>query len=285
MSKIYDCFNFFNELDILELRFNILYDYVDYFVIIESSVTHTGNPKEFIFEQNKERFSKFLNKIILFKVHDTHNNFINLPDTSDEIVKKIYNFIEIQQNRFNRNSQPDYGRDFFQKESVIRPLVNCDDNDIILISDVDEIPNPLILKNLSELDLQNYRYSLNQTMYFYYLNVFKESTWYGTKISTYKNIKNISLNELRGDQSLSKKISNGGWHFSFMGGEEMVKKKMLSYSAKDMVNEYVLSTISRNMENNVDPFMRGILTLVEIDDTYPEYLLKNLNKYKHLIKL
>ena len=123
----------------------------------------------------------------MFKVHDTPNNFINLPDTSDEIVKKIYNFIEIQQNRFNRNSQPDYGRDFFQKESVIRPLVNCDDNDIILISDADEIPNPLILKNLSELDLQNYRYSLNQTMYFYYLNVFKESTWYGTKISTYKN--------------------------------------------------------------------------------------------------
>jgi beta-1,4-mannosyl-glycoprotein beta-1,4-N-acetylglucosaminyltransferase len=122
-------------------------------------------------------------------------------------------------------------------------------------------------------------------MYYYYLNVFKESTWFGTKISKYKNLKNISLNELRGDESLSVKLNNGGWHFSFMGGEEMVKKKILSYSAKDMANEYVLSTISRNMENNVDPFMRGILTLVEIDDTYPEYLIKNLNKYKHLIKL
>jgi beta-1,4-mannosyl-glycoprotein beta-1,4-N-acetylglucosaminyltransferase len=285
MGKIYDCFNFFNELDILEMRLNILYEYVDYFVIVESSVTHTGVPKEYFFEKNKERFSKFLDKIIYFKVEDTPKDFINLPVTHDNTVKLIYDFILNQTNRFNRDNQPDYGRDFFQKECVRRALINCNDDDIILISDADEIPNPEILIGLDKLDLSKNIYSLNQMMYYYYLNVFKESTWYGTKISKYKNIKNLSFNEIRGDESLSVKIPNGGWHFSFMGGEEMVKNKMLSYSAKDMTNDYVLSNISKNIENNIDPFFRGKLTTVEIDSTYPKYLLNNLKKYSKFIKL
>jgi beta-1,4-mannosyl-glycoprotein beta-1,4-N-acetylglucosaminyltransferase len=285
MGKIYDCFNFFNELDILEMRLNILYEYVDYFVIVESSVTHTGVPKEYFFEKNKERFFQFLDKIIYFKVEDTPHDFKNLPPTYDNTVELIYEFILKQTNRFNRDTQPDYGRDFFQKECVRRPLINCDDDDIILISDADEIPNPEILSKLSELDLDNNIYSLNQTMYYYFLNVFKESTWYGTKLSKYKNIKNLSFNEIRGDESLSSKTPNGGWHFSFMGGEEMVKNKMLSYSAKDMTNNYVLSNISENIKNNIDPFFRGKLITVEIDSTYPKYLRDNLKKYSKFIKL
>jgi beta-1,4-mannosyl-glycoprotein beta-1,4-N-acetylglucosaminyltransferase len=284
MGKIYDCFNFFNELDILEIRLNTLYEYVDYFVIVESSVTHSGVEKPFYFEENKERFSKFLDKIISYKVYDTPTDFVNLLDSENNTLIEINNFIKKQTNRFNRVTQTDYGRDFFQKECVRRPLINCNDEDIILISDADEIPNPETLLKLKELDLENNIYSLNQMMYFYYLNVFKESTWYGTKVSKYKNIKNLSFNEIRGDESLSIKIPNGGWHFSFMGGEEMVKIKMLSYSARDMVNEYILSTISLNMENNIDPFLRGGLTKVEIDSTYPKYVLDNLEKYKLFIK-
>ena len=284
MAKTYDCFNFFNELDILEMRLNILYDYVDYFVIVESSVTHTGLEKEYFFENNKERFSKFMDKIIHFKVTDTPNNFINLAETSDDTVKLIYEFIATQKIRFKRDSQPDYGRDFYQKECVRRPLIGCDDDDIILISDADEIPNPETILKLGELDLNNNSYSLNQITYYYYLNMFKESTWYGTKVSKYKNIKNLSLNEVRGDESLTIKIPNGGWHFSFMGGEKMVKTKMLSYSARDMANDYILSTISQNIENNVDPFLRGGLTKVEIDSTYPKYVLDNLDKYSQFIK-
>ena len=266
------------------MRLNILYDYVDYFVIVESSVTHTGLEKEYFFENNKERFSKFMDKIIHFKVTDTPNNFINLAETSDDTVKLIYEFIATQKIRFKRDSQPDYGRDFYQKECVRRPLIGCDDDDIILISDADEIPNPETILKLGELDLNNNSYSLNQITYYYYLNMFKESTWYGTKVSKYKNIKNLSLNEVRGDESLTIKIPNGGWHFSFMGGEKMVKTKMLSYSARDMANDYILSTISQNIENNVDPFLRGGLTKVEIDSTYPKYVLDNLDKYSQFIK-
>lgn len=284
MGKIYDCFNFFNELDILELRLNILYEYVDHFVIVESSVTHTGEQKPFYFEDNKERFSKFLDKIIHYKVYDTPNNFLNLSPSEDNTISMINHFIETQTNRFNRSYQLDYGRDFFQKECVRRPLVSCDDEDIIMISDADEIPNPEILKNLNDLDLENNRYSLNQNMYCYYLNVFKEPTWYGTKLSKYKNVKTLSFNEVRGDEKLTIKLPKGGWHFSFMGGEEMVRKKMLSYSAKDLASISVLNSITENIKNDIDPFFRGKLNRVDIDDTYPLYLLENIDKYENFIK-
>lgn len=285
MRKIYDCFNFFNELDILDIRLNILYDYVDYFVIVESSVKHNGEQKTFYFEENKERYSKFLDKILYYKVYDTPTNFQNLNQNDDETVKLIYDYINNQNNRFNRISQPDYGRDFYQKECVRRPLVNCQDDDIILISDADEIPNPELLKNINNLDLENNVYSLNQFTYYYYINCLKQKDWYGTKMGLYKNVKKYSFNEIRGDQNLTTTLDNGGWHFSFMGGEEMVKNKLLSYSARDMVNKYVIDSVESNINNGIDPFFRSRLEMVEIDNTYPTYILDNIDLYKHLIKL
>jgi beta-1,4-mannosyl-glycoprotein beta-1,4-N-acetylglucosaminyltransferase len=284
MGKIYDCFNFFNELDILEIRLNVLYEYVDYFVIVESSVTHSGEQKPFYFEENKERYSKFLDKIIHYKVYDTPSNFANLDYTEDTCVNEIFDFVSKQTNRFNRITQPDYGRDFFQKECVRRPLISCSDDDIIIISDADEIPNPVILENIHNLSIDDKIYSLNQTTYYYYVNLLKQTDWYGSKISKYKNIKNLSFNEVRGDESLSIKIDNGGWHFSFQGGNEMVKTKLLSYSARDLVNNNVLSNLTKNIENNIDPFFRGRLTHVKIDESYPKYLVENLEKYEHMVK-
>ena len=281
--KIYDCFNFFNELDILELRLNILYDTVDFFIIVESNLTHSGQNKPFYFEQNKDRFSKFLDKIISYKIYDNPSDFVNLPNTEDIELQKIYGFMKTTK-RFNPYFQGDYGRDYFQKESVRRPLVNCEENDIIIISDADEIPDPKLLKQLDKLDLNNTIYSLNQTMYYFYLNVLKENEWCGSKMGLYKNMKKYSFNEIRGDSSLSSIIHKAGWHFSFMGGEEMVKNKMLSYSARDMVDHNVLSKIKLNMENNMDPYFRHALSKVEIDDSYPQYILDNLEKYKDMIK-
>lgn len=284
MVKIYDCFNFFNELDILEIRLNVLYEYVDYFVIVESSITHSGEHKPFYFEENKERYSKFLDKIIHYKVYDTPNDFTNFNYSEDICLNKIFDFASKQTNRFNRATQPDYGRDFFQKECVRRPLTSCSDDDIIIISDADEIPNPKILEHIKLSIDDDDIYSLNQTTYYYYINLLKQTDWYGSKISKYKNIKNISFNEIRGDESLSKKINNGGWHFSFQGGSEMVKTKLLSYSARDLVNPYILSNLNKNINDNIDPFFRGNLTHVEIDNSYPKYLLENIEKYKHMIK-
>ena len=236
MSKIYDCFNFFNELDILELRLNTLYDHVDFFVIVESDVTHSGEPKKFFYEEH------------------------------------------------NRATQLDYGRDFFQKESVRRALAYCKDDDIIMFSDADEIPNPEFLKTIKNLSLDDTLYSLNQPMYCYFLNMLKQSDWYGTKVGLYKNIKDLSLNELRGDESLTVKLPDGGWHFSFIGDAEMVRKKITSYSARDLVNQHVYDSVEDNIKNGIDVFFRGKLTQVPIDSSYPTHILNNLDKYKHMIK-
>lgn len=281
--KIYDCFNFFNELDILEIRLNILYDHVDHFVIVESDLTHSGNNKNFFLEENMERFSKFKDKIISFKITDNPEDFNNLKPTKDVELLKIYHYIN-NTSRFNRSTQPDYGRDFFQKESVRRALVNCDDDDIIIFSDVDEIPNPEIFETLNDLNLDENIYSLQQRMFYYFINVQKNCDWYGSRIGKYKNMKNQPFNEIRGNPALSVKIENCGWHFSFMGGRKMVESKLLAYCHNDMVYDKVLTELDNNMKNNIDPFFRDTLQEVEIDSTYPKYLLDNLNKYENLIK-
>jgi beta-1,4-mannosyl-glycoprotein beta-1,4-N-acetylglucosaminyltransferase len=283
--KIYDCFNFFNELDILELRLNILYDHVDYFVIVEADETHSGEAKPFYLEENMERFKKFSDKIISHHILDTPSNFNKLSSPGSDIeLHRIHNFINNQTNRFNRANQPDYGRDFFQKESVRRALIDCNDDDLILISDADEIPNPAIFKTINGLDLDNSLYSLRQPMYCYYLNMLMDSSWCGSKMGKYKNIKDLSFNEIRGDSSLTNILEQGGWHFSFMGGEEMVRKKITSYSARDMVNPNVLDSISKNIQEDRDVFFRCGLNRVSIGKDHPQYLVENINKYSRMIK-
>jgi beta-1,4-mannosyl-glycoprotein beta-1,4-N-acetylglucosaminyltransferase len=225
--KIYDAFNFFNELDLLELRLNILDPYVDYFVIVEASVTHSGQPKRFYFEENRNRYERFQAKIINYKIYDTPVDFVNLPSTTDKALQQVYEFIRTQTKRFDRATQLDFGRDFFQKESVRRALIHCNDDDLIIFSDADEIPNPNVLRTIHELDL-GHIYSLRQNTYYYYLNVLKQNDWYGSKLLTYEKVKKLSLNEVRGDGALSLKVDDGGWHFSFLGGREHVLQKLLA---------------------------------------------------------
>jgi|TARA_R110002110_G_scaffold298424_1_gene512808 beta-1,4-mannosyl-glycoprotein beta-1,4-N-acetylglucosaminyltransferase len=288
MRKIYDCFCFFNELDLLELRLNILDDYVDYFVISEASVTHTGQPKPYYYEENKERFKKWEHKIIHLKIEDTPNDFLNLPlipsdDSFDaQCVADIHNFAITQTNRFNRTTEIHYGRDFYQKECIRRGLENCNDEDIIISSDCDEIPNPEVLKRIDSILDTGTFFSFSQDTYYYYMNLLKEREWKGSRIGRYKDLKDYSYNELRANSNTV--IPNGGWHFSFMGGAEKVKTKITSYSAQEMNNPNVINSIESNIEKGIDPFFRGNLTKVEIDDSYPEYLLKNIDLYKNMIK-
>jgi beta-1,4-mannosyl-glycoprotein beta-1,4-N-acetylglucosaminyltransferase len=102
-------------------------------------------------------------------------------------------------------------------------------------------------------------------------------------------LKNTSIDQIREntereEQLTGSIITNGGWHFSFMGGEEMVRTKITSYSARDLANEQVLSNIKNNIENDQDVFFRGKLTKVELDNTFPQYVLNNLSKYSKMIK-
>ena len=277
--KIYDGFLFFNELDLLEIRLNVLNDVVDQFILVEANVTHQGNPKPFIFEKNKDRFAPFLHKIIHIKIEDTPSNFSNPPENiTSEIDKNIWKYIN-ETSAFDKYTQPHFGRIFYQRECIIKGVIGANDEDIIISSDVDEIPNPEILSRLDEFYEIDDLYTFVQFKYCYYLNYLFEShidntrgnmlpnqIWHGSRMGSWKILKNYSLNSLRNNNQ--NEIWDGGWHFSYMGGENIVKEKVLASDGSGYSNAVTQDKITK----------------VNIDDTYPEYIINNLEKYKHLIK-
>src|SRR6266540_5373589 len=123
--KVFDCFLFFNELDLLKLRLNVLDDCVDYFIIAESAITFQGEEKEFIFEKHRSQFAKFDHKIIYFKVTNCTIDFVNLPYVNepqvldDQILNAIYRFID-DCPHFNKESEFWWGNDFYQRECIWR---------------------------------------------------------------------------------------------------------------------------------------------------------------------
>ena len=309
--KIYDCVLFLNEFDMLDMRMHILDPIVDYFVIVEATRNMKGEIRELLFEKNKERYSKFQHKIIYKVVNPpSYDQFVKLPfiqnpkGFDDMCVNDIYKFM-INSKLFCRYTQPNYGILYFTRECIKRCLEGCSDSDIILLSDCDEIPNPEILRRLDEFYVDDEFYSFTQTCYCYYLNVLrkshisnvlhnyfgaepftgiKTSNWKGTKMASYKLVKNYSLNEMR--MQPSNDIQNGGWHFSFMGGRDQIEQKLLAGCIDRSYSE--IPNLIANIENalkNLSDVADGEnhLSKVEIDESYPEYIYNNLDKYKHLI--
>lgn len=289
MKKIYDAFLFFNELELLELRMNILNDVVDHFVIVESTKTFSSKDKQLFFGENKHLFDKFKDKIIHIIINDTPSNFskINYIDSpkseEDLLTNKILKYVDESPGWEHSNPlHTQWGVETFQRESIIRGLTKCDDDDIIVISDVDEIPNPIELIKLKESPelVSNF----TQDMYYYYLNMLKERNWSGPKACSWNKLKTISLNSLRQNKHTTNTITNGGWHFSFMGGESKIIEKLEAYAHQEFNTPYYKQNVKNNIDSNNDPFFRGGLTQVPIDETYPKYLLENIEKYSHMIK-
>jgi beta-1,4-mannosyl-glycoprotein beta-1,4-N-acetylglucosaminyltransferase len=263
--KIYDCFPFFNELDLLEIRLNILNDVVDYFVISECTHTFTGNPKPLHYEENKERFKDFHHKIIYSTVEDSPVEY----DTAS--------------------------REIFQKNQIHRALQKCNDEDIILISDLDEIPKPEKINEAKHLDLNNKIICLKQNFYLYYLNYFLEEDyteskeWNGTRIMKYGVMKRLPVNVIRNPYLINytpEYISGGGWHFTFLGGKEKILEKLDAYAHQEFNIPDIRDNIDKIInENTHDLFFRKMKAkVVDIDSSYPKYIVNNIDKYKHLIK-
>jgi len=287
--RIYDCFCFFNELDTLELRLNVLDPVVDHFVLCEANTTHSAQIKPFYFEENKKRFEKFLHKIIHVKVEDIPSDYSvtplfhsDFPATFDEVcLRDIWSFIPVT-STFDRQTQPYYGRDFFQKECIRRGLYNCNDDDVIISSDLDEIPDPEILKRLEAYFFDRDKFfTFEQKSYYYYLNMLQQPDWHGSRMGTFKMLKHYSYNELRKQSNII--IPNGGWHFSFQGGVERVIKKIEAYSYQEGNTAEIKQGIAEKIKQGIDPYNRGTLVKVAIDNTFPRYLLDNIDRYKHMV--
>jgi beta-1,4-mannosyl-glycoprotein beta-1,4-N-acetylglucosaminyltransferase len=301
--KIYDGFIFFNELDLLDIRLNVLNDVVDYFILVEASVTHQGTPKPFIFEENKDKFSKFLDKIIYIKVSNIPDSFTTLPKINptnfkEQCFANIFNDISKTSlfNRFDSN-QMGFGRDFFQKECVKLGMENAQEEDILISSDIDEIPNPEYISRLNEFFEPDQLYTFNQTHYCYYLNMIHYShidntrynreintNWKGSRMGIWKLLKNYSLNELRAQDNND--IVDGGWHFSWMGGIDRVKNKLKSYSHQENNQTHIVESIDQmlNVEDTIYDFRGDRSVKIEIGEDYPQYIINNQDKFKHLIK-
>jgi beta-1,4-mannosyl-glycoprotein beta-1,4-N-acetylglucosaminyltransferase len=201
----------------LELRLNEMYDIVDHFVLVESIKTFVRNDKELYFENNKERFSKFLDKIIHIIVKD------NIPLSSDPWV------VEHHQRRCI-----DIG---------IKQL-KLNNDDIIIISDVDEIPDSKTLLHVKNNDLINGAYVLEYDLYYYNLNCKMREKWKHPKIINYgyyNSHYNCDPERVRSTGTLTLPvIKNGGWHLSFFGDIEFIKNKVKNFSHQEYNNEYFI---------------------------------------------
>ena len=267
--KIFDCFMYFDEEVVLDLRLNTLDKYIDYFVIIESSFTHKGDKRELKFDHKK--FEKFRKKIIYIIVDDTLEN-----------IKKSHKWGESLAEQHQRNS-------------IMKGLKDSHDNDLIILSDVDEIPD------LTKLNLFNNknRYAVfSQKKFDYKLNLLNETEgdWHGSKICLKKNLKspqwlrNLKFKKYpfwRIDKIKDLQIiKNGGWHFSYLQDPESLLKKIKSFShgefnkpeftSKEKIAEKI--KMQKNIFNLPYNYKK-----VEIDDTFPKYIINNKEKLKKWI--
>ena len=228
--NIYDCFMYYDEDLLLDIRLNVLDKYVKKFVITEATYTHNGNKKKLNF--NIQNFSKFKDKIKYIIVDQQPPNIkkINKDDTA-----------EISEEKLILNGM---ARDYFQRETLKKGLNDLEKDDLIIISDLDEIPN---LDNLKVDEIKNNIVIFQQKMFYYKLNLlYDHFIWAGSKAVKYKNfispqwLRNIKSKKYplwRVDVLFSKKkysnlhyIKNGGWHFTCIRTPEDLEKKLLNFA-------------------------------------------------------
>jgi len=284
-SKIFDCFTFFNELDLLELRLEELYDYVDYFVLVEASYTFQNKPKPLFFLDNKKRFQKFLDKIIHVIVHDKPERYPNYTDY-------------------------EYGwrLEIHQRNAISRGLVEATNEDWICISDVDELINPWVFNLLND-DYELFIICAETRMYFLNLvekqkvswkdwlksffskkgklKYYEKKYWTGSKIIKLKNFKQTA-NEVRWLNAKSSFrytfIKNGGWHFTYFGGLEKIKEKIYSFSHAELIPLVENGKLEESVKKCLNFFnpQTKIYQAKNLDDL-PLSVRRNPEKYSKLM--
>ena len=294
--KIFDCFMYFDEEVVLDLRLNTLNDYVDYFIIVESTFTHRGDKRKLRF--NLEKFKKFEKKIVYLVYDESPSNIEEVlsNDNHDEKSRKyILNAV------YRENGQRDF---------LINGLQNADSEDLILVSDVDEIPN---LENFNQRNIKNKIILFKQDMFYYKFNLkLPNLIWTGTKACKKKvlqspqwlrNIKDRKYPFYRLDTIFSKKkyiniefINNGGWHFSNIKTASEIEHKLKSYLHHREFDENPMSEneINKIIENKqaiydlkVDKRVNKIGEGSKLEnyslDKLPKFLQNNIEKFKDWI--
>jgi beta-1,4-mannosyl-glycoprotein beta-1,4-N-acetylglucosaminyltransferase len=297
--KIIDSFPFFNELDLLEIRLNYLSPYVDYFIITESNTSYNGKPKKLYYLENKHRYKKFQSKIIHNIVNQVPKDFTNFikPDIRFTNYYKSYPHKHFGNPLINQFEQ--FQREVFIKDSQIIGISKIAKlNDLIILSDLDEIPNHQVLEHLRKTDIPNNEHiNLAMNWFMYYFNKKLNKEWFGIRICKYSYIDDKSVDLLRyplEHRKLQKFkiIENGGWHFSFFGGEKTVKEKLnaSNYQGRKVhlflrFLDYLFANRIKNIiKKNSDVLSMGrTLKTVDIKNEFPYELLEVIKKFPHMI--
>ena len=296
MMNIYDCFMYFDEDLLLDIRLNSLEKFVKKFVITEATYTHNGNKKKLNFDINN--FKKFKDKITYIVVDKQPDNIQNLSkdDSKDKSGEKLI-----------LNGM---ARDYYQREKLINGLDAASDDDLILISDLDEIPN------LDCVDLKKINNNIlifEQKILYYKLNlIYNKFLWQGTRGVKYKNllspqwlrnIKGKNYPKWRLDAFFSKKkysnlliIKNGGWHFTCLKTAEQLEKKLRNYAHHyefqvsglkiDDIRKFISEKriIYDYMADRKEFKWSGEEKLKKLENSQlPKYVSNNLDKYKEWI--
>jgi len=289
--KFIDCFMYFDEDMILDIRLNILDKFVSYFIICEANYLHNGSKKEFKFDINK--FSKFKDKIIYIPLEQQPKN-LRIINNSDDVLLKNSKILDNALLREN-----------FQRDFLYNKIKNFEDEDFIIISDVDEIPN-----------LENFKYKskitfFEQKMFYYKFNLLhKDFLWYGSKITKKKNLispqwlRNVKSKKYplwRFDILFSKTkynkinfIKDGGWHFTNVKSPEKIDYKMknflhhLEYEESGLDVEDIKKIISdkkvfydHQADKKEKKWGAEINLVRENDYNLPKYIIKNKEKFNN----
>lgn len=257
---------FNGEFDLLEIRLNILNDYVDEFIIVEAPTTFSGLPKPLYYEENKLRYAKWAHKIKYF------------------VINENYSKAEIAFAESSPNTQgaAHWKHEFLQKESIHKALLHLDDFDLVFIGDCDEIWNP---NNWLRIPVDDEKpiVKLRLEVYTYYLNNRSSEKFYGTTVARYRDIKFRSLNEIRSDIFTQvDSIYVFGWHFTSL--KDGLKRKLLdSYTEETYNNKWVQEHLDENIAQNKD-FLGRNFTYTADESHWPQYLKDNKEKYAHLCR-
>lgn len=293
---IYDCFTFFNELDLLEIRLNELNEVVDYFVLVEATYTHQNKPKPLYFEDNKERFKAFSHKIIHVKIDEKPDRFIDNENLFWSLEK-------------------------YQRMGISLGLTQSNESDIIMISDIDEIPkrekvieatNHLKSNDAVLFMLDYYLYFINTiektnhnifTKYRYfvlsylgYRKYFTKSInflgWPGTVMIQKNKFENAQItreiwksNTNYASKNISvKPILKSGWHFSFLGGTDAIIKKLESFAHNEFnTNEFKDPIRIEKLLLSNKTILENNSTIVKVNDNeLPKYVVENKTKFQKL---
>jgi beta-1,4-mannosyl-glycoprotein beta-1,4-N-acetylglucosaminyltransferase len=277
--RVFDCFPLFNEIDLLELRLNELWDVVDIFVIAEAKTTFTGNSKPMCLPDNAERLAKYMHKIRYVVVEDFPEGISN------------------------------WGREEYQRNEMKKELSDVLPDDILVFSDVDEIPRAKVIQSIAERGIQPKEvYCLSLDWYSFYLNIKISEKWerIGPRIiragdlSEFQSLRRVMgptrgwardmMRQIKSSWRMGHwvkriRVPDAGWHFTWMGGKEAVALKGSSLPVHSNLpeGEKSLAWADARISTLLEDGSR--YAVVEVDDSFPSFVRDNLDIFeKHILR-